>query len=156
MLWVLKALPEFRDFLDYFGNKSGFYMVKSSLTGFGISVMVLLVFNFWRSSKNTHLGEQICHVGFAFPIRLHAWGFLKVGTESTRTIATTLWYISTIRILSSMDYKKLEDTTPLLIATTFPSQKFPLGLVSPGIKPYLELIRIEKVRNNTTHAQIIY
>jgi len=32
-----------------------------------------------------------------------------------------------------------------LLPPSAPPLKFPLGLVSPGVRPYLELIRLEKV-----------
>ncbi|KAH6903307.1 4-hydroxybenzoate polyprenyl transferase [Coprinopsis sp. MPI-PUGE-AT-0042] len=36
------------------------------------------------------------------------------------------------------------ETTPLLNSSPAPPLKFPLGLVSPTVRPYLELIRLEK------------
>jgi len=56
-------------------TKFRFYMVKSSPTGF--QWCRFRCSNFWRSSKNIFLVEQICHVGFAFPHSFPRVGLIK-------------------------------------------------------------------------------
>ena len=39
------------------------------------------------------------------------------------------------------------EKSPLLLSPVAEKLPFPLGLVSPGVRPYLELIRFHKVRD---------
>ena len=55
-----------------------------------------------------------------------------------------------------MGHTPSNETTTLL-PHKLPSKplKFPLGLVSEGVRPYLELIRLEKVKATVCHRCII-